>query len=1212
MAEVIAFEVRIDGIDPSIRNTQQLTAAINATRTALSAMTINSPERAQLAQQLANLTSVQENLNRRQREAVSVVGAATGSYRAMNLELGQLRTRYRDLSEADRSGAIGTNLQRQIQSLNTELVRLDAGIGNYQRNIGNYASAFKGFGNVITGVLAGLGVGFGASQILEATSDYSKAVSELQAITGVSGQGLEDLKNKISELTTITLEGGQVIVSSGKDIADALKLAGSARPELLSNTEALAAFTKEAIVFAKAGSLPVQDAVSSLSSVLSQFEEPASSASRVINELAAGSKLGASEIKNTAAAIEKFGAGAKQANISTSESIALVETLGDKFIFGAEAGTQIRNILNRINAPEALGKRGKAELDKYGVSLQVLQDKTIPLGARLTELSKIAGSATAITKVFGAENQTAGQILLNNIPRYEELSKAVVGTNEAYVQASINADNLAQLLSNLKNGAINLAVGIGTNLYNAINVMIGLLNSLATFIDNNKVALLAAGFAVAAYSASLNSTRLVLLSFQAAQAGNTLVTNAAAIAQKGLSLAMAAVPYVAVGVAIYALISVMQEWFGATEEQIKTQEVLLASQKELTDAYASEAQSAAELFAIAKSDVSSKEQKAAAVQRIIELYPDYLGGFRTETDILNNLDAVQKSVNKGILDGAIARVKAQKIQEATASLIDLELKKQQLLFEFQKSGTDLNTTYAAAALKFYDDSINETKKRIADLPTFLSKVGEGLSNQNIDFTGLSVSDSQIKEVQKQIVELNAFRFNLIQTTGKDLDEEGKKRYDFLLSEEKRLQAERQKLIDSNLKGEQVAAQKSVAITEQAEAKKDKAKGGKEGKTKEVETLETLQAKLIELQGKLSSLKDTPSKIPTSLFDDITKTKKEIDELTEKLRKAGLISGSGKVFSADGIKEAANEITNAYDETFTEVEQGQSDLDKRLKQLHDDYLAGLVLDEKTSYEELSKAQQAKRDEDAKKEVEQRKEVQQLLLNSALDLAREISDNVFNIQKEANNRELENKKAELETSQQAELDLANNNATLISAINERYAAQKEALDRKAFEENKRLAIAQALINGALAATAVFTVPDFTFGVASAIRLGFIAANTAIQVGAISAQKFSQGGEVKGVGTGTSDSNLALLSRGEVVIKESSVRKLGIDNVLAMNDTGQIPSSIVPAAASLNGGFNEAQMNQLGQVIGYYVEKGANSGVNDGLVTVNRETNILNKLK
>jgi len=1161
MAEVIAFQIEVNGIQTVVSNVEQLNAAVRQTQTAFRNATFGTPERAALQTQLNQLTAAQRQLNQQQQAAAAATGLAVGSYRQMNLELGQLRTRYRDLSAEERNGAIGSGLQRQIQSLNGELVRLDAGIGNYQRNVGNYASAFKGFGNIITGVLAGLGVGFGASQILEATSDYSKAVSELQAITGVSGKGLEELKNQISELTSITLEGGQVIVSTGKDIADALKLAGSARPELLSNTEALAAFTKEAIVFAKAGSLPVQDAVNSLSSVLSQFGLPASEAGRAINILAAGAKEGASEIKDTAAAIEQFGAGASSANISVEESVALVETLGDKFIKGSEAGTKIRNILLAIKAPQGLDAKARAELDKYKVSFDVLSDTTLPLSDRLRELSKIQGDANSLLQVFGKENVTAGEILLQNVDRFDSLNSAVTGTNEAYKQAGINADNLAQVLSNLKNGAINLAVGIGTTLYSAINTLIGLLDTLATFIDENKVALLAAGFAVAAYSASLNTAKITLLSFQVAEKLEPIYTYATVAAKKALTLAMNAVPYVAAGIAIYGLITAMQTWFGATEEQIKSQEVLLASQKELTEAYASEAQSAAELFAIAKSDVSSKEQKAKAVQRIIELYPDYLGGINTEAGVLNNLDAVQKSVNKGILDGAIARIKAQKIQEATTSLIDLELKKQQLLFEFQQKGIDANSGFAATALGQLQGNIDEVKKRIADLPTFLAKVGEGLINQNIDFTGLSVSDNQIKEVQKQLQELSAFRFALQQRTGLDLDEEGRKRYDFLVSEERRLQVERQKLIDANLNSEKVAATKSVEIAKEAEEKKTTAKVNKAGK------------------GEIKV------------------------EVTVK----------GEAFTDDSIKENANNLADTYNEAFTDIEQGQSELDARLKQLHEDYLAGLILDEKAAQDEIFKAQQAKRDEDTKKEIEQRKETQQLLLNSALDLAREIADNVFSIQKAANEKELENKVAELETAQQAELDLAGNNATLISAINERYAAQKEALDRKAFEENKRLAIAQALINGALAATAVFTVPDFTFGVASAIRLGFIAANTAIQVGAIAAQKFATGGLVQGQGTDTSDNIPALLSPKEFVVRAAAVRAIGVDNLNTLNQTGSIASitANLPIPQTGQAGLSRNDINAIIQGVKEGAYQGTNSGLVEGTIKADRIYRANNKL-
>lgn len=48
---------------------------------------------------------------------------------------------------------------------------------------------------------------------------------------------------------------------------------------------------------------------------------------------------------------------------------------------------------------------------------------------------------------------------------------------------------------------------------------------------------------------------------------------------------------------------------------------------------------------------------------------------------------------------------------------------------------------------------------------------------------------------------------------------------------------------------------------------------------------------------------------------------------------------------------------------------------------------------------------------------------------------------------------------------------------------------------------------------------------------------------------------GGMVRGVGTDTSDSNIYALSRGEYVIKASSAREIGYDNLNRMNETGEI---------------------------------------------------------
>jgi hypothetical protein len=52
------------------------------------------------------------------------------------------------------------------------------------------------------------------------------------------------------------------------------------------------------------------------------------------------------------------------------------------------------------------------------------------------------------------------------------------------------------------------------------------------------------------------------------------------------------------------------------------------------------------------------------------------------------------------------------------------------------------------------------------------------------------------------------------------------------------------------------------------------------------------------------------------------------------------------------------------------------------------------------------------------------------------------------------------------------------------------------------------------------------------------------------------FSRGGQVRGPGSGTSDSILARLSNGEFVLKAAAVRALGVDRLNYMNRTGQIP--------------------------------------------------------
>lgn len=74
----------------------------------------------------------------------TVTASASGSYYEMNAAMLELQKRYKALSEEQRNSPMGESLIKQANALNDKLKEIDAKFGNYQRNVGNYTSAWNG------------------------------------------------------------------------------------------------------------------------------------------------------------------------------------------------------------------------------------------------------------------------------------------------------------------------------------------------------------------------------------------------------------------------------------------------------------------------------------------------------------------------------------------------------------------------------------------------------------------------------------------------------------------------------------------------------------------------------------------------------------------------------------------------------------------------------------------------------------------------------------------------------------------------------------------------------------------------------------------------------------------------------------------------------------------------------------------------------------
>lgn len=299
----------------------------------------------------------------------------------------------------------------------------------------NFASAL----GVATGIYAFTNALKGAFNVI---SDNEDAFASLSAITGLTGEKFEVFK------TAITNTANELKVSS-TDVAEAAEKIASAQPKLLENADALAEVTKQAIILNKAIKGDLTETSLALVGVMNQFGFSGEEAARVINVLAAGSKAGAATVTQLNESMTKSGAVASIQGIKLEELTGAIETLGEKAIFGADAGTALRNIFLKMGSLDSLPIKATKELEKYGVNTAIVTDKTLSLEERLKELSKIAGDSTAIMRVFGTENATAASVLLNNLDTYGKMTDAVTGTNVANEQMAINTDTVSSKIEEL-------------------------------------------------------------------------------------------------------------------------------------------------------------------------------------------------------------------------------------------------------------------------------------------------------------------------------------------------------------------------------------------------------------------------------------------------------------------------------------------------------------------------------------------------------------------------------------------------------------------------------------------------------------------------------------------------------------------------------------------------------------------------------------------
>lgn len=129
-------------------------------------------------------------------------------YQQESKKLNDLRNAYKNLAIAGReNGVVAKGLLQDITALDAKLKKVDASVGQFQRNVGNYTGALDTLKTGFVNILGAAGVGFGLSEgisfLKESFAEFTnaeKATKELSfALNNIGGEGTAALEKLVNQ-----------------------------------------------------------------------------------------------------------------------------------------------------------------------------------------------------------------------------------------------------------------------------------------------------------------------------------------------------------------------------------------------------------------------------------------------------------------------------------------------------------------------------------------------------------------------------------------------------------------------------------------------------------------------------------------------------------------------------------------------------------------------------------------------------------------------------------------------------------------------------------------------------------------------------------------------------------------------------------------------------------------------------------------------------
>lgn len=624
---------------------------------------------------------------RNQAKAFEATKFAAGSYKQLNFELAKLNNTYRNLSEVERRGTVGKETLSNINQLQTRLKSIDADMGIFTRNVGNYQSALSGLQSITRQFFSAIGIAAGATEIIRQNAAISDSIADVAKTAGTTIPEVRALANELKFRDTRT------------SLADQLKIAeiggrlGIVRDQLASFTGAV-----DVLNIALGDQFgDVENLTDSLGGLREQLitfktDDVASDILRIgnaINILEAQGIATGSGIVNISNRISGLLQGL---GVGADEVIGIAATLSNLKINEELGATAIQKVLSELaRAPEIFAKFTGKDIEEFKRTVNT--DLVGAFTLVLDTLNDGELEATEFIKTLdalGIEGDRAIGVFTSLAGNTELLTKSILTSREAlkstesvYEEFNKKNQTLGASIEKVKNALVNLTVDtqfqdfLSTTL-NGVAMIINMFAKLPQLIKENKAEILALAGAILVLNRGVVASSIAAIQASAAYQLMTSATARAELATKLFSAAQKAMPLLLVVAGIYAVVKAFQAYTTNTSAGAKASRALADAQKDIADETAREVSQLNRSFETLKSDTKTKEEKKEVIDELLAQYPKYLNGLDLEKASVEDLTRIQNGLNEEIVKSIAARQRSIAVESELAKEVQARLKLQQI------------------------------------------------------------------------------------------------------------------------------------------------------------------------------------------------------------------------------------------------------------------------------------------------------------------------------------------------------------------------------------------------------------------------------------------------------------------------------------------------------------------------------------------------------